>query len=261
MLDLLEMQKKNTHRMQKYRTDVFRFDRLTRGLSAMQRAILRELRDAYLHGEGPLSEQDFEILGSANPDVEKVKTTFFKASKTGYSCHAFDEELKAEIGLREKRRKAAKSSKCQQMLANASKCHHLPKSQGRLPRKKGSKLNPSASLGRGDYRGDGSEKDLSIESDIINPPLILPPEWLQKVGAWFGRTESRFTDVELEKAAQIGEPGKDDLATLERYYVAKHPTGRDYRRRSVYALLFFWSEELDRARVFKRSNAQREAAL
>ncbi|MBK1835380.1 hypothetical protein [Roseibacillus ishigakijimensis] len=44
---------------------------------------------------------------------------------------------------------------------------------------------------------------------------------------------------------------EDDLATLEGYYLAKHESGRDYRRRDLQTLLNNWTGELDRARNWK----------
>jgi hypothetical protein len=273
--NLLEMQagikhEKNT--MQRYKTDVVQFDRLTRKVPAIQRAIVREFRDIYLQKEGPLDQVDLAEFGGENqPDVRAVLNTFFERTETGFACYHFDSELEAMKTTKEARQRAAKTrwkNACakqtdacaMQKNAHAMHMHRIESRSG--------KEGDSQKLG-GDYRGG---KEVFKNKRYRNNPspsvplgtLAESPKWLETLAGWFGRPHGNFLAEELVDAHNVEarhRPTPNDIETLRRYYTASHPAGRDFRRRSLGALLTHWTTELDRARMHARSIAKSEVRL
>jgi uncharacterized protein YdaU (DUF1376 family) len=282
MQNLLEMQtgikhEKNT--MQRYKTDVVQFDRLTRKVSAIQRAIVREFRDIYLQKEGPLDQVDLAEFGGENhPDVRAVLNTFFDRTEAGFACSHFDSELEAMKTTKEARQRAAKTrwkNACakqtdacaMQNHAHAMHMHEIESGSG--------KEGDSQKLG-GDYRGgkeDIKKKRERLSGSLFpeNPSPSVPlsalteePKWLETLAGWFGRPHGNFLVEELLDAHDVEtrhRPSPNDIETLRRYYQATHPAGRDFRRRSLGALLTHWTTELDRARMHARSAAKSEVRL
>ena len=128
----------------------------------------------------------------------------------------------------------------------------------------------------GDYRGgkeDINKKRSRLSGSLFpeNPSPSVPlevlaeaPKWLETLAGWFGRPHGNFLAEELVDAHNVEarhRPTPNDIETLRRYYTASHPAGRDFRRRSLGALLTHWTTELDRARMHARSIAKSEVRL
>jgi len=87
----------------------------------------------------------------------------------------------------------------------------------------------------------------------------------ERISKMFGREpESKWSKAEmiaLDAVASLG-TSESDLEALSRYYRTKLiPADKDYRRRTVGALLENWQGELDRARGFVREQKQRANSI
>lgn len=65
------------------------------------------------------------------------------------------------------------------------------------------------------------------------------------------RTTTRWSLKEIVAWKAITPVAEEDFLVLEKYYRAKLPLDRDYRRREVLTLLNNWNGEVDKARNFK----------
>lgn len=260
--------------MRNYKTDADAFDRITRRATPIQRALLRELRDRYLRAEGPLTEDDFTDLGGMqNQDVRAVRNTYFTQDGSAFRCEAFDLEIEAHRTTTEARKRAGKARWNRGKRAHAkhvlSTCSAHAEHMLSLAQPCGSDGH-SEKLG-GDYRGgkEKKKKKTTSLSPILQippkrPPLESAPAWLASVCLWFGRAQGDFSPAEQAAAEQVevdNRPKPADIAILGRYYSAAFPAGRDFRRRSLGALLANWSTELDRARLHARTAKRQEGVL
>lgn len=66
------------------------------------------------------------------------------------------------------------------------------------------------------------------------------------------RDSTRWSNAELKAYRAIQPVDEEDLTILERYYAAKIPENKDYRRKELLTLLNNWNGEVDRARNFKQ---------
>ena len=90
------------------------------------------------------------------------------------------------------------------------------------------------------------------------------PAWVPTVAKWFGRKDGVVDSAEAMQAEMVEgdwHPTAEDVSVLGRYYSATHPVGRDFRRRSLLALLRYWPTEMDRARMHAKATKAREEAL
>lgn len=102
----------------------------------------------------------------------------------------------------------------------------------------------------------------SPSSSIDNPPTPQggvggdTPELLVRIGGWFGReVDGEFSEQEREAFRKLGEVKLDDVDALGEYYTAPpFPEGKDFRRRSLKALIKNLGSELDAARAWKKRN-------
>lgn len=94
-----------------------------------------------------------------------------------------------------------------------------------------------------------------LELQIQEEPkakVFQPTETQRRLNRFFKRRDStKWSKVEEAELKALEPISGDDLATVERYYLAKHPPQSDYRRRDMITLLRNWNGELDRARQFK----------
>jgi hypothetical protein len=101
--------------------------------------------------------------------------------------------------------------------------------------------------------GKGSGKDVLFDS----PKIHSEPEWeptplMVRINSWFNRRIStRWSKNEIKALKSIGTPTDADLAALERYYKAKHPHDKDYRRRNIETLLNNWNGEIDKSNAYR----------
>ena len=267
------MQENQKTHMRNYKTDTDAFDRITRRATPIQRALLRELRDRYLRAEGPLTEEDFTDLGGMqNQDVRAVRNTYFTQDGSVFRCEAFDAEIEAHKATTEARKRAGKARWNRGKRAHAehmqSTCSAHAEHMLSLAQPCGSDGH-SQTLG-GDYRGGKEKKknktllSSSFKTPPKRPPLGDAPAWLASVCLWFGRAQGDFSPAEQAAAEQVEvdhRPKPADIAILGRYYSAAFPAGRDFRRRSLGALLANWSTELDRARLHARTAKRQEGVL
>jgi len=65
------------------------------------------------------------------------------------------------------------------------------------------------------------------------------------------RETTRWSKKELDALKYIEPVDEEDLRTIERYYGAKIPPDKDYRRRDLQTLINNWNGEVDRAKKFK----------
>jgi hypothetical protein len=95
--------------------------------------------------------------------------------------------------------------------------------------------------------------ELQIQEEPKAKPF-QPTETQKRLNKLFKRRDStKWNKYEEAELKAIGPISNEDMATIERYYLAKHPTNGDYRRRDLKTLLNNWNGELDRSRQFKPS--------
>lgn len=280
--------------MTKYQTNAGDIDRLARGLTPFQRAILLEIRDRYLRNEGPLNESDLSNLGGMeNPDVRAVLNTAFERREGVWACEQIEAEVETAKGKIEQAKRAAQTRwessrkptpKASRMRSHAgldadamrSQCIRNADAMRSHEIESGSGKDADLAFQGGDYRG-GILKNINTNPDttLSEPPHKVPrsnsdqanvkaPAWLATVAGWFGRKDGVTEFPEKLQAEEIEEtfhPTDKDILTLGRYYQAAHPVGRDFRRRSLIALLRHWQGEMDRARMHAKANKAREEAL
>jgi uncharacterized protein YdaU (DUF1376 family) len=277
--------------MTKYQTSAADIDRLARGLTPFQRAILLEIRDRYLRAEGPVSDDDLSDLGGMrNPDVRAVLNTAFERREGVWSCAQIDAEVdtakaKAEQAKRAARTRWESARKPSRMrshggsdaVAMRMQCGRNAVALRSHQIESGSGKDGDSAISGGDYRGgilENHTTDSRVQS-TKEPPHKVPrpiaegsganaPAWVSTVAKWFGRTDGRVDGSEVLLAELVeahSRPSASDIATLGRYYSAAHPAGRDFRRRSLAALLRSWSGEMDRARMHAKATKTREEAL
>jgi len=281
--------------MTKYQTNAAEIDRLARGLTPFQRAILLEIRERYLRTEGPLSESDLANLGGmGNPDVRAVLNTAFERQEGVWACPQIDSEVEAAKAKVEQAKRAAQTRwesnrkptpKASRMRshagfdavamrtqcirnADAMRSHEIESSSGK---------DADLSVQGGDYRGGilKNIKNTTSDPTLSEPPHKVPrsnsgqananpPAWLATVAGWFGRKDGVVDSAEATQAEMVEgdwHPTAEDLSALGRYYKSAHPAGRDFRRRSLLALLRYWPTEMDRARMHAKAAKAREEAL
>lgn len=267
----------------RYQTDTEAFVRLSKNLTPIQRAILREIRDRYLQTGGPLTDDDLKDLGGMqHADVRAVLNTAFERQGSVWKCEQIQSEVEALNAKKQQAKEAAKlrwesAKKPARMRSHrGSDAVAMRTHSGRnavamrthqIKHQSGFAVD-SATLG-GTIGGECliSKEVRVIEPSINTPPYTSPneiakePDWLITVAKWFGRDSVPFGTRERFVAEMLEKPTEGDIATLSRYYNAPHPEGRDYRRRSLAALLENWSTEMDRARMHVKAAKAREAAL
>lgn len=281
--------------MTKYQTNAADIDRLARGLTPFQRALLLEIRDRYLRNEGPLTDQDISDLGGMqNPDVRAVLNTAFKRREGVWACEQIESEVEAAKAKAEQAKRAAKARwesnskpavKRSMMRSHAgfdadamrSQCGRNASAMRSHEIEAGSGKDADLAFQGGDYRGGivKTIKSSTPENAFSEPPHKAPrsksddanikaPAWLPTVAKWFGRSDGQ-TDTSEKLQAEVAEhnwkPTAEDLSVLGRYYKCAHPVGRDFRRRSLLALLRYWPTEMDRARMHAKAAKAREEAL
>jgi uncharacterized protein YdaU (DUF1376 family) len=281
--------------MMKYQTNAAEIDRLARGLTPFQRAILLEIRDRYLRNEGPLTEQDLANLGGMqNPDVRAVLNTAFERREGAWACEQIESEVEMAKGKIEQAKRAAQTrwessrkptQKASRMRSHAgfdavamrSQCIRNADAMRSHEIESGSGKDADVAFQGGDYRGGilKSNKNSTSENTLSEPPHKVPranaddasvkaPAWLPTVAGWFGRKDGVVDAAEAMQAELVEgdwKPTDKDILTLGRYYAAPHPVGRDFRRRSLLALLRYWPTEMDRARMHAKAAKAREEAL
>ena len=280
--------------MTKYQTNAGDIDRLARGLTPFQRAILLEIRDRYLRNEGPLNESDLSNLGGMeNPDVRAVLNTAFERREGVWACEQIEAEVETAKGKIEQAKRAAQTRwessrkptpKASRMRSHAgldadamrSQCIRNADAMRSHEIESGSGKDADLAFQGGDYRG-GILKNINTNPDttLSEPPHKVPrsnsddasvkaPAWLPTVAGWFGRKDGVVDSAEAMQAEMVEgdwKPTDKDILTLGRYYQAAHPVGRDFRRRSLIALLRHWQGEMDRARMHAKAAKAREEAL
>lgn len=261
----------------------------------MQRAILLEIRDRYLRNEGPLTEQDLANLGGMqNPDVRAVLNTAFERREGAWACSQIEAEVETAKAKAEQAKRAAKTRwespraeprKRSGMRSHAgfdavamrTQCIRNADAMRSHEIESGSGKDADLAFQGGGYRGGilKSNKNSTSENTLSEPPHkvpranaddanVNPPAWLPTVAKWFGRVDGQteFSEqLQAEAVDTCHAPTDKDLLTLGRYYSAAHPVGRDFRRRSLIALLRHWPGEMDRARMHCKAAKAREEAL
>jgi uncharacterized protein YdaU (DUF1376 family) len=281
--------------MTKYQTNAAEIDRLARGLTPFQRALLLEIRDRYLRSEGPLSESDLANLGGmGNPDVRAVLNTAFERREGVWTCEQIEAEVEMAKAKVEQAKRAAQTRwesnrkptpKASRMRSHAgfdavamrTQCIRNADAMRSHEIESGSGKDADLAFQGGDYRGGilKNIKNSNSDTTFSEPPHKVPranadqananpPAWLATVAGWFGRKDGAFEFPEKLQAEEIEKtlhPTDKDILTLGRYYQAAHPVGRDFRRRSLIALLRHWHGEMDRARMHAKATKAREEAL
>ena len=79
---------------------------------------------------------------------------------------------------------------------------------------------------------------------LSNSPTMI------RIGRFFGRRESTLWTVAETVALLSIKPTEDEMADIEKYYLALIPQEEDYRRRDLDTLLNNWPKELDRAKTY-----------
>jgi len=102
-------------------------------------------------------------------------------------------------------------------------------------------------------------------NESVNEPAQARERLRERVSKMFGREhDSKWSKPEmvaLEAVASLG-TSESDLEALSRYYRTKLiPADKDYRRRTVGALLENWQGELDRARGYVRDVRQKAYSI
>lgn len=87
------------------------------------------------------------------------------------------------------------------------------------------------------------------------PKAWEPTEPMRRLNRLFKRRDAtRWDRKELKAYRQLGEINGEDLERLERYYAARIPSEKDFRRRDLSTLLNHFRGEVDRARNYRETS-------
>ena len=89
-----------------------------------------------------------------------------------------------------------------------------------------------------------SQGDRKRTRVLSNSPTMI------RIGRFFGRKGDTLWTVAETVALLSIKPTEDEMADIEKYYLAMIPKDEDYRRRDLDTLLNNWPKELDRAKTY-----------
>lgn len=140
--------------------------------------------------------------------------------------------------------------------------------QNRLAQQRWRERNKSKPSSATSKRDKPKEREKDMEKNTPNgvqggellefpseKPAWTPTEIQRRLNGLFRRKDStQWSRGELKAFKDIGEITEDDITRLERYYLAKIPEAKDYRRRDLSTLLNNFRGEVDRARNFRETS-------
>jgi len=154
--------------------------------------------------------------------------------------------------------------------------HELPQGEAPAAALRGTRCRPErhevpgreargAALERHAVPPNQSESVNESVNESVTESAQAREELRERVSIMFGRklgsAWSRAEMIALQAVESLG-TSESDLVALSRYYRTKLiPADKDYRRRTVGALLENWQGELDRARGFVREQKQRANSI
>jgi uncharacterized protein YdaU (DUF1376 family) len=223
-----------------YSHNIDDFDRDTVRLSMLQKGAYRLLMDRYYESEKPLptdSETLWRMCSAVNRAekmaVSFVAEKFFVIEPDGLHQKRIDAEL---AHYTTNRGNGGKGGRPRKNNPNRNRDETQPETQ------------------------TITETDTNIVTKELNNNTPIAPkgaDWVpsdaqQRLNRIFRRRDSTpWSHKERKAFKALGEISSEDLDRLERYYTARLPEGKDYRRRDLTTLLNNFHGEVDRARNFK----------
>jgi uncharacterized protein YdaU (DUF1376 family) len=224
----------------------------TLGLTLAQHGGYLLIIFSYWKNGGPLAEPDARavIRDASATDARRI-ASFFQI-KDGFWHHKrIDEEL-----ARASRNRSSRSNACSTAAkarwnqerakkdpmrdASVTQCvTHESRIRDAVPSPSPSVPNPPTP------QGDGNGE--------LHLDAWAPTPLQRRFNRMVGRRDTTAWDVkkEIRRLKTLEPIPEDDLLAVEKYYGAKIPEGKDYRRRDLCTLLNNWAGEVDRARRFR----------
>lgn len=192
--------------------------------------------------QGGIKSADLPRLAGAmaQPSVDHVISKF----KCGPDRVYRNERLEKVRGLQQEfsknRSESGKSGAAKRWLGHGTAIQQ-PMAKNGSPSPSPSPIKPPTP-----FQGNGEDLNGREKS------VFVPTETMLRFGRIFRCRVTKVWDKKELKALREIEPvDEEDFRVIEKYYTAKIPADKDYRRKNLIVLLNNWNGEVDRARNFK----------